>query len=119
MSDEWRVDPDRVLGILAGIDEDGARLVTASDEAREIAASSSSLQVDGRSVMSSAWSTFWAERQSVPGKMVTVIGRAAEGVSAATVDIIAGDTNMAQTEEEAAAHALDAWGIHQMGDYIN
>ena len=55
---QWRVDPDGVLGVLAGIDDLGPDFESAQNGISEAASAASTLSVDGRTVLSSAWAAF-------------------------------------------------------------
>lgn len=109
--DDWRVDPDGVIGVLAGVDEQGPVFVSVHDEVTALAAEGGLLSVDGRDAVASAWNAFFAERSLVPGKLMRAINSAAGAVSAATVAVITGDDEMSDDQYAAQQHAEDAWGI--------
>ncbi|MGO2750184.1 MAG: DUF6507 family protein [Pseudoclavibacter sp.] len=108
---EWRVDPDGVMGVLAGLDELGASFEAASTAAADAASGSSSLVVDARPVMSEAWSSFMTERSTVPGKVMFSVCDAAQSLAEATSAVVAGAELMSAETTAASAHAFDAWGI--------
>lgn len=115
---QWRVDPDGVLGVLAGIDDLGPDFESAHNGISEAASAASTLSVDGRTVLSSAWETFMESRSLVPGKIMHEVGAAASGVGAATTAIIAGDEEMAADTQAAQSRAEDAWGIALPAAYL-
>lgn len=108
---DWRVDPDGVVGVLAGVDDQGAAFEAVHEEVAALAADSAALTVDGRDVLASAWNSFFSERSLVPGKLMYAINGAAGAVGAATVAVITGDDEMSEDQYAAAQHAEDAWGI--------
>ncbi|KJQ53397.1 DUF6507 family protein [Microbacterium sp. SA39] len=115
---EWRVDPDGVAGVLAGIDDLGLDFEKVHSEIDDAASAGESvLSIDGRTALSHAWSSFMSDRRLVPGKVMYAISAAAQGVGAATVAIIAGDVEMAGNVEAAERYAEDAWGIAPRGAY--
>lgn len=60
----WRVDPARVPGVLAGVDEDGARLEQVVDATDEMVSNGlSSPQLDRGTAVASAWQDFFDERR--------------------------------------------------------
>jgi hypothetical protein len=115
---QWRVDPDGVLGVLAGIDDLGPDFESAQNGISEAASAASTLSVDGRTVLSSAWAAFMESRSLVPGKIMHEVSAAASGVGAATTAIIAGDEEMAADTQAAQSRAEDAWGIALPSAYL-
>lgn len=115
---QWRVDPDGVVGVLAGIDDLGPDFEAVQRGIRDAASTASALSVDGRAVMSGAWDAFMESRSLVPGKIMHEVAAAASGVGAATAAIIAGDEEMAVGTHAAQSHAEDAWGIAPLSAYL-
>lgn len=113
----WSVDPDRVVGVLAGVDDNGSGLASALKQADELAFSASSLSVDGRTTLSNAWAAFIDERRMVPGKLMHVLASSARSVSEATVAVVAGDAEMESNARTAEERALTEWGIESMDAY--
>ncbi|MFK0403250.1 DUF6507 family protein [Microbacterium sp. NPDC090225] len=108
----WRVDPDGVAGVLAGVDDTASRFEKSRDEIEEAAfEGAETLIADGRTALSSAWEVFLEDRRLVPGKIMYAINAAAGAVSDATVAVITGDEQMAGEMRTAAQQAEDAWGI--------
>ncbi|MFJ2367747.1 DUF6507 family protein [Microbacterium sp. NPDC087665] len=107
----WRVDPDGVLGVLAGIDDLGPDFESVQTGISEAAMAASTLSVDGRTALSSAWEAFMEMRSLVPGKIMHSVRVAASGVGSATTAIVAGDEEMAADTQAAQSRAEDAWGI--------
>lgn len=94
---EYRVDPDGVLGLLAGLDELGGSFESAHREIDQAAAEgTAALTVDGRTTVASAWRTFMEDRRMVPGAIMYSINSSARAVGGATVAIITGDEQMAR-----------------------
>ncbi|MFS0793908.1 hypothetical protein [Microbacterium sp. 1P10AE] len=116
MSD-YRVDPDRVIGVLAGVDDAGAGIAQAIDDMDALALEGLSLTVDGRHSLASAWSDLLDERRYVPGKLAHVVAGAASAVSEATTAVVTGDVDMSVTTAEAESRALDEWGIDSSVSY--
>lgn len=111
-SEGWRVDPDGVAGVLAGVDDTASRFEKSRDEIEEAAfEGGETLIADGRTALSSAWEVFLEDRRLVPGKIMYAINAAAGAVSEATVSVVAGDEQMAGEMRAAAQRAEDAWGI--------
>jgi len=111
-SEGWRVDPDGVAGVLAGVDDTASRFEKSRDEIEEAAfEGGETLIADGRTALSSAWEVFLEDRRLVPGKIMYAINAAAGAVSEATVAVVAGDEQMAGEIRTAARRAEDAWGI--------
>lgn len=117
MAETWRVDPDRVVGVLAGIDDDGVELARSVGRVEELLYSRSSLSVDGRTALANAWSAFIDERRLVPGTLMHVLASSAQALTEATVAVVAGDEQMASDGREATARALDEWGIDSATAY--
>jgi hypothetical protein len=93
---DYRVDPDGVLGLLAGVDALGGEFETAYREIDSAAADGpATLTIDGRTAVANAWRTFMEERRIVPGAVMYSISSSAQAVSEATVAIVAGDEQMA------------------------
>ena len=110
--EEWDVDPDGVLGVLAGLDQLGPAFESAQTEATALRGDgTAALSADGRTVVSDAWARLMDRRALVPGKLMFVLSRASAGVGDATVEIVLGDEEMARTAAEAERHAEDSWGI--------
>ncbi|WP_230007813.1 DUF6507 family protein [Microbacterium sp. Bi128] len=110
MSD-YRVDPDRVIGVLAGADDAGAGIARAITDIEDLAMDGQSLMADGRRTLASAWGDLLEERRSVPGKLAHTVAAAASAVSEATTAVVTGDLDMSVSSREAEARALDQWGI--------
>ncbi|MFS0853443.1 DUF6507 family protein [Microbacterium sp. 179-I 3D4 NHS] len=118
MSD-YRVDPDGVLGVLAGLDDIGADFGTAAvdvDTAADDGATA--LAIDDRTVMSRAWKSFMNERRSVPGKIMHTINVCSQAVSEATLAVVAGDDQMATATVSAQAQTGSPWGIAPSHAYM-
>jgi hypothetical protein len=113
----WRVDPDRVVGVLAGIDDDGAKLASTPKRADELYLAHASLRVDGRATVAHAWGGFLEERRRVPGALIGVLASSAEALTEATVAVVSGDELMAADFEGAEASALERWGIDSILAY--
>jgi hypothetical protein len=104
---EYRVDPDGVLGLLAGLDELGGAFESAHREIDGAAADGpTSLTVDGRTAVVGAWRTFMQDRRTVPGAIMFSISSSAQAVGDATVAIITGDEQMA-ADTVAASFGVD------------
>ena len=116
MSDGWSVDPDRVAGVLAGIDDEGVHLATAAASLDEAVYAGAGLSADGRTVLSNAWQAFLDERRLVPGQLMHVLAASAQSVTEATV---ARWTKKASDGRAAEATALDEWGIDSAAAYGN
>lgn len=114
---DYRVDPDRVIGVLAGVDDAGAGIAQAIDDMDALALEGLSLTVDGRHSLASAWSDLLDERRYVPGKLAHVVAAAASAVSEATTAVVTGDVDMSVTTAEAESRALDEWGIDSSVSY--
>jgi hypothetical protein len=114
---DYRVDPDRVIGVLAGVDDAGAGIAQAIDDMDALALEGLSLTVDGRHSLASAWSDLLDERRYVPGKLAHVVAAAASAVSEATTAVVSGDVDMSVTTAEAESRALDEWGIDSSVSY--
>ena len=112
----WRVDPDGVVGVLAGVDELGPEFESAQTSITDAAGAASALSVDGRTTLSNAWVSFMHSRALVPGKILHSVSDAASRLSRATVAITTGDDEMTTTTQ-AAQHAQDAWGLDIAGAY--
>lgn len=116
---QWRVDPDGVLGVLAGIDDLGPQFESAYTGIDDAASSGgAALTADGRTVLSSAWESFMSQRRLVPGKLMHSVSGSAAAVGEATVAIVAGDEQMADNVTAAERHAEDAWGIAPRAAYL-
>jgi len=111
VTDGWSVDPDRVMGVLAGVDDAGASLEGAGKAMDELSFSASSLSVDGRTMVSNAWASFVGERRLVPGKLMHVLASSARSVTEATVAVVAGDAEMETNAATAEERARVEWGI--------
>lgn len=111
----WSVDPDGVLGVLAGVDDLGPDFESAQSQISAAAMSASTLSVDGRSVLSRAWDTFMESRALVPGKIMYSLNAAASGVGSAMIAVVVGDEQMVTDTQAAEARAEDAWGIPPAG----
>lgn len=110
--DGWDVDPDGVLGVLAGLDQLGSSFESARTEATALRSDgAAALCADGRTVVSDAWAQLMDLRALVPGKLMFVLSRSAAAVGEATVEVVLGDDEMARTATEAERHAQEAWGI--------
>jgi len=110
--EQWRVDPDGVLGVLAGIDDLGPQFESAYTDIDDAARSGeASLSADGRTVLSTAWDSFMSQRRLVPGKLMHSVSASAAAVGEATVAIVTGDEQMMENVAAAEKHAEDAWGI--------
>lgn len=115
----WRVDPDRVVGVLAGVDECGSALAAVTAEADALSMAGSGLIADGRHALAQAWEAFLEERRSVPGKLAYSVSSAASAVSSATLDVVAGDVEMADSGAAAEDLALQRWGIDTFSAYVD
>lgn len=116
----WRVDPDRVVGVLAGVDEEGARLGQLIADAEALAfEGGSSLVVDGRTALAQAWEAFLDDRRLVPGKLIHAVTTCSAAVSEATVAVVAGDAEMAANGGVAAQYALREWDIDSVHAYMD
>lgn len=114
----WRVDPDRVIGILAGIDDEGVHLEQAVTDTDALAwENDAALSVDGRTRLLHAWQAFFDDRRLVPGKLIHVVTRSASAVTGATTAVVAGDDTMAGDTRQSEQHALDSWGIDSVLAY--
>ncbi|WP_278101664.1 DUF6507 family protein [Microbacterium proteolyticum] len=109
--EDYRVDPDRVIGVLASVDDAGAGIARAITDMDDLAMDGHSLVVDGRRTLASAWGDLLEERRSVPGKLAHTVAAAAAGVVEATTAVVAGDLDMSVSSREAESRALDEWGI--------
>ncbi|MBQ3358769.1 MAG: hypothetical protein IJG47_07705 [Microbacterium sp.] len=109
---EYRVDPDGVLGVLAGLDDLESEFESAHRDIDTAATDGpSALTVDGRKVLARAWETFMEQRQRVPGKVMHVINTSAQAVSNATLEIVSGDEQMAMDLPQViAVGVLEALG---------
>lgn len=117
---EWRVDPDGVLGVLAGVDEQGLELVSAHDALDAAAADGgSTLSIDGRTTLSQAWDEFMSSRRLIPGKLMYVLKNSSAAVSDATVAVVTGDDQMSDDLSSAQQHAQDAWNIAPEHAYLS
>ncbi|MDI9890392.1 hypothetical protein [Microbacterium sp. IEGM 1404] len=114
---DYRVDPDRVIGVLAGVDDAGAGIARAIDETETLALEGLNLVVDGRRTLASAWSDFLDERRYVPGKLANIVAASASAVSEATTAVVTGDVDMSFTTAEAESRAVDEWGIDSSVSY--
>ena len=114
---DWNVDPDGVLGVLAGVDDQGPAFQSAHDDFDGLSSSGGSLVVDGRDVLAQAWETFASDRRLVPGKLMHAVRSAAGAVSAATIAIVAGDDEMAEDQYAAGQYAEQEWGIAPAAAY--
>lgn len=117
MTDGWSVDADRVLGILAGVDDAGSGLADAANGMDEMLYSASSLSVDGRTAVSNAWADFISERRLVPGKLMHLLASSANSVTEATVAVVAGDAEMETNAIAAEERARVEWGIESVAAY--
>jgi hypothetical protein len=114
----WRVDPDRVIGVLADIDDDGADLAQAGTDVQNLAwEGGAGLKADGRTTVANAWTAFLEDRSLVPGKLTHVLSSAAAAVTEATVSVVSGDEEMAGNGRDAEALALERWGIEPPAAY--
>ena len=114
---DWSVDPDGVLGVLAGVDDQGSVFQSAHDDFDAVASSGGSLVVDGRDVLSQAWEAFVSDRRLVPGKLMHAVRSASGAVGTATIAIVTGDDEMADDQYDAQQHAEQAWGIAPAAAY--
>lgn len=123
MTDGWSVDPDRVVGVLAGIDDEGTELARAAASIDELVYARATLSVDGRTALSNAWGAFLEERRLVPGTLMHTLAASAAALTEATVAVVAGDEQMAADGRAASvaaeATALDEWGIDSPDAYGN
>jgi hypothetical protein len=118
MSD-YRVDPDGVLGVLAGLDDLGTDFETAAVDVETAADDgAAALAIDDRTVMSRAWNSFMNERRSVPGKVMHTINVCSQAVSEATLAVVAGDEQMAAATSSAQAQTGSPWGIAPSHAYM-
>ncbi|MDW4574012.1 hypothetical protein R8Z57_14625 [Microbacterium sp. M3] len=117
MTDSWSVDPDRVIGVLAGVDDEGVELAEAAAAMDRLAASGATLSVDGRTTLSQAWEAFLDERRLVPGKLMHTLAMSAQALTEATTAVVAGDARMMSDGRDAEARALDEWGIDSPNAY--
>lgn len=60
--EDYRVDPDRVIGVLASVDDAGAGIARAITDMDDLAMDGQSLVVDGRRTLASAWGDLLDER---------------------------------------------------------
>jgi len=116
---DYRVDPDRVIGVLAGVDDGGAGIADAIAEIDALASDGALLSVDGRRALSAAWSDFLEERRLVPGKLAYAVAAAASAVSEATTAVVTGDVEMSVTAGEAESRAWGEWGIDSPDAYAS
>lgn len=114
---DYRVDPDRVIGVLAGVDDAGAGIAQAITDMEDLALEGQSLVADGRRTLASAWGDLLDERRYVPGKLAHVVAAAASAVSEATTAVVTGDVDMSVTTAEAESRAMDEWGIDSLVAY--
>ncbi|MFE7844389.1 DUF6507 family protein [Microbacterium sp. NPDC057407] len=117
--DGWRVDPDRVVGILAGIDDAGSVLTRAAKDVDALYPAPVSLALDERTSVATAWTDFFEDRRAVPGKLIHVLSSSATALSEATVAVIAGDERMAADAAVAERQAFDRWGLDSSVAYGN
>lgn len=111
-TDGWRVDPDGVAGVLADLDDAGSQFEKSRVQIEDAAfTGGDALAADGRTALTSAWSTFMEDRRLVPGKIMYAINAAAQAVSEATVAVVAGDEEMAGSLQTAERNAESEWGI--------
>lgn len=109
---EYRVDPDGVLGILAGLDDLGDEFEKSVRDVEEVADDgATALAIDDRTVMSRAWTAFMDERRSVPGKIIHTINVSSQAVTEATLTIVAGDEQVAHDTTRAQSESQNPWGI--------
>ncbi|KTR94348.1 hypothetical protein NS220_09390 [Microbacterium testaceum] len=116
---DYRVDPDRVIGVLASVDDAGAGIADAISGIDALALEGGSLSVDGRRTLSAAWGDFLEERRLVPGKLAHIVASSATAVTEATTAVVAGDVEMSVTAGEAESRALDDWGIDSLDAYTS
>lgn len=69
------------------------------------------LVVDGRTELRSGWSEFAGEREDVPRKLMWMLQRRCDQVIEASVAVLAGDGEIADTQHEAEAYAESEWDI--------
>lgn len=108
----WSVDAAGVAGILALIDDYGNALEQAkktfSDAENQ---GNSGLVVEGRTTLRGGWNEFATEREDVPRKLMWMLQHRCDQVIAATVEVLAGDGEIADSHAAAEAYAESAWGI--------
>ncbi|MBM3716201.1 MAG: hypothetical protein FJW64_10820 [Actinobacteria bacterium] len=105
----YRVDPDRVIGVLAGVDDVGAEMAPAISGMTDAALDGDGLVVDGRRTLLAGWWAFLEDRRSVPGRLARVVAAAASAVSTATAAIVSGDVDMAVNATDAETRAVREW----------
>ena len=114
----WGVDPDRVVGILAGVDVEGETLCRAFRDMDTLSSESTSgLAPDGRTSVESAWKDFLSERHRVPGILLRALSRAAGSLTKATDAVVTGDEQMATTMRSTEVNAFERWGIDSADAY--
>jgi len=116
---DYRVDPDRVIGVLASVDDAGAGIADAITDIDALALEGDSLSVDGRRALLAAWGEFLEERRFVPGKLAHIVAASATAVTDATTAVVTGDVEMSVTAGEAESRALDDWGIDSLDAYTS
>jgi hypothetical protein len=116
---DYRVDPDRVIGVLASVDDAGVGIATAITDIDALSLEGSSLSADGRRTLSAAWGEFLEERRLVPGKLAYIVAASATAVTEATAAVVTGDVEMSVTAGEAESRALDDWGIDSLDAYTS
>ena len=112
MSGQWSVDAAGVMGVLAQVDDEGNDLETASRKFASLQTEgASSLSVDGRTSLASAWNSFCDERTDVPRKLMWMLQHRCGQVTEATVAVLPGDAQMGDDVQAAESYAQSEWGI--------
>lgn len=115
-SEGWRVDPDGVAGVLAGVDDTASRFEKSRDEIEKAAfEGGGTLVADGRRSLASAWEAFLEERRLVPGKIMYAVNTAARAVEEATVVVVTGDEQMERDLQASESMALPDWAQGALG----
>lgn len=114
---EWRVDPDGVMGVVAGLDELGPAFEASLTATQDAGSCASLLSIDGRTTLSDEWASFMAERSSVPGKVMFAVCDAARSLGEAVSAVVAGAEDMSANSDAASARAYDEWNIASPSAY--
>ena len=108
----WSVDAAGVAGILAMIDDYGNALEAAKKKFSDAEnQGNSGLVIDGRTELRDGWSTFATEREDVPRKLMWMLQHRCNQVIEASVAVLAGDGEIADTHERAETYAETEWNI--------
>lgn len=108
----WSVDAAGVAGILAMIDDYGNTLEQAKKQFSDAEnQGNGGLVVDGRTTLRGGWNDFATDREDVPRKLMWMLQHRCDQVIAATVEVLAGDSEIADSQADAEAFAESEWGI--------